>query len=109
MGDRYTWILIAVIALVTALLRFIPFLLFSKSKKTPAFIEKLGRSLPYAIMAMLVVYCLKDISFNSVNGFIPQIIASLVVTVLFIWKRNTLISILAGTLSYMLLVQLIFV
>ena len=108
MGNTHTWLLIAVIALVTAATRFLPFLIFRGNKKTPKLIEKLGRVLPFAIMGMLVVYCLKDMSFASVGGFLPQLIACLIVALLYVWKRNTLISILAGTVSYMLLVQLVF-
>ena len=59
-------------------------------------------------MAMLVVYCLKDVSFSSVNGFLPELIASAVVAISYLIKRNTLISIILGTLVYMLLVQLVF-
>ena len=68
-----SWLIVAVIALVTALLRFLPFIIFSDSKKTPRIIEKLSKSLPYAIMGMLVIYCLKGISFTSVEGFLPLI------------------------------------
>jgi len=108
MGNTHTWLLVAVIALVTAATRFLPFLIFRGSKKTPKLIEKLGRVLPFAIMGMLVVYCLKDVTFTSMAGFLPQLIACLIVALLYVWKRNTLISILAGTVSYMLLVQLVF-
>ena len=103
-----TWIAIAIIALVTALLRFLPFLIFSKKAKTPRVIERLGRLLPAAIMAMLVVYCLKGVSFSSANGFLPELIASVTVAVSYLIKRNTLISIILGTIVYMLLVQLVF-
>ena len=108
MTDLHTWAMIAVIALVTAGLRFLPFAVFRDSKKTPKFIEKLSRVLPYAIMGMLVVYCLKGISFESAAGFLPALIACTVVGVLYVWKRNTLVSIICGTLCYMLLVQLVF-
>ncbi|MBQ7337941.1 MAG: AzlD domain-containing protein [Clostridia bacterium] len=108
MNDLHTWGMVAVIALVTALIRFLPFLIFRGDKKTPKLIEKLGRILPYAIMGMLVVYCLKGISFTDVSGFLPSLIACAVVALLHLWRRNTLISIIAGTLSYMLLVQLVF-
>ena len=108
MGNTYTWLLIAVIALVTAMLRFLPFWVFSEKRKNPRFIEKLGRSLPYAIMGMLVVYCLKDISFESLGGFLPYVIATAVVLLLHLWKRNTLVSIISGTVAYMLLVQFVF-
>ena len=108
MTDFRTWITVAVISLVTILLRFLPFLIFRGNRKTPAIIEKLGRILPYAIMGMLVVYCLKDMDFSGVSGFLPQIIACAVVGVLYIWKRNTLVSIVCGTICYMVLVQVVF-
>lgn len=108
MTDLRTWMLIAVIALVTALLRFLPFFIFRDGKKTPKVIEKLGRSLPTAIMAMLVVYCLKDVSFKSLSGFLPALIAGTVVCLLHLWKRNTLVSTILGTICYMSLVQAVF-
>ena len=108
MTDMHTWLIVAVIALVTILLRFLPFLIFRGNRKTPNIIEKLGRILPYAIMGMLVVYCLKDISFADVGGFLPQLIACAVVAVLYVWRKNTLLSIVCGTVCYMLLVQLVF-
>ena len=108
MNNSYTWTAIAIIALVTALLRFLPFILFNGKRKTPRIIEKLGKVLPCAIMGMLVVYCLKDMSFLSVEGYLPQIIACLIVVLLHAWKRNTLISIISGTVTYMILVQLVF-
>lgn len=109
MSNLDAWYMIVVIALVTAALRFLPFVIFSGNRKTPAIIEKLGKVLPYAIMGMLVVYCLKGVNFTSVAGFLPTLIACLVVAVLYIWKRNTLISIIAGTICYMILVQIVFV
>ena len=103
-----TWLAIAVIALVTALIRFLPFLIFNEKRKTPHIIEKLGALLPAAIMAMLVVYCLKGVSFTSPSGFLPELIATAVVAISYLIKRNTLISIILGTVAYMLLVQLVF-
>ena len=100
--------MIAVIALVTAALRFLPFLIFGENHKTPPLVSYLGQVLPYAIMGMLVVYCLKGVSFAAFPFGIPEIIGCLVVTLLHIWRRNTLLSIGAGTVCYMLLVQLIF-
>ncbi len=108
MGDLRTWIIIAAIVIVTALLRFLPFWVFGSDRKTPAIIDKLGRILPYAVMGMLVVYCLKGVSFASVSGFVPTLIATALVTVLYVWKRNTLLSIMCGTICYMVLVQLVF-
>ena len=108
MTDLHTWCAVAVIALVTALIRFLPFIVFNGSRKTPKIIEKLGKILPYAIMGMLVVYCLKDTSFESVSGYLPALISSLLVGLLYVWKRNTLISIICGTVCYMLFVQMVF-
>ena len=96
---------VAVIALMTAVLRFLPFWIFRDSRSTPPGIRRLGQALPYAIMGMLVVYCLKDISFASAASAVPQCAACLTVVLLHIWKRNTLLSIGAGTLLYMILVQ----
>ena len=108
MPDVHSAVMIAVIALVTAALRFLPFLIFGENRKTPPLISYLGQVLPYAIMGMLVVYCLKDVSLISAPFGIPEIIGCAVVTLLHIWKRNTLLSIGAGTVCYMLLVQFIF-
>ena len=108
MSDLHTWGVVAVIALVTAVTRFLPFVIWSSNRKTPALIEKLGRSLPYAIMGMLVVYCLKSVSFAEISGFLPEFISCIAVGILYVWKRNTLISIISGTACYMLLVQKVF-
>lgn len=100
--------LIAVMAIVTFILRVFPFVVFSGKRETPKFIVYLGKVLPYAIIGMLVVYCVKDIRFDAVPHFVPYIIAGLVVILLHVWKRNTLLSIIVGTLSYMALVQFVF-
>ena len=101
------WIL-AVCAAVTVLLRFLPFVLFQGKREVPPVIAYLGKVLPAAVMAMLAVYCLKGVSFTSAAGWLPCLISCTVVVLLHIWKRNTLLSIIAGTVSYMLLVQLVF-
>ena len=108
MPDLHSALMIAVIALVTAALRFLPFWIFNENRKTPPLISYLGQVLPYAIMGMLVVYCLKDVSFTAAPFGIPEAIGCAVVTVLHIWKRNTLLSIGAGTICYMLMVQFLF-
>lgn len=108
MKTSYIWLLVAVVALVTALIRFLPFWIFGGGRKTPSIVEKLGRVLPYAVMGMLVVYCLKGVEFSTPSGYLPALVATLVVVGLHIWKRNTLVSIVCGTISYMLMVQLVF-
>ena len=98
-------ILIVVMAVVTALLRFLPFLIWNGKRKTPEVIVYLGKVLPYSIMAMLVVYCLKDITFLRKPFGIPENLASVAVILVHLWKRNTLISIILGTAVYMILIQ----
>ena len=108
MDKSYAIAMIAVLALVTAALRFLPFLIFRGNRKTPKYIEYLGNVLPYAIMGMLVVYCLKGISFGDVSNWVPYLAASASVVLLHLWKRNTLLSIISGTVIYMILVQMLF-
>ena len=99
-------VLVAVMSLVTILLRFLPFLIFRK--QTPAYITYLGRVLPPAIIGMLVVYCLKDITLTVRPYGLPELIAAACVVGLQVWRRNALISILSGTVVYMLLIQTVF-
>ena len=106
--EARTWLIIAVIALVTALIRVAPFILFGGERRVPKWIERLGKMLPYSIMGMLVIYCLKDVRFTSLSGFLPELIAVILTGGLYAWRRNTLLSITVGTVSYMLLVQLVF-
>ena len=108
MVNTHTFYAIAVMALITALLRFLPFLIFKGKASTPPIVEKLGRLLPSAVIAMLVVYCMKDVHFSGAAGYMPALLASLLVGVLHIWKRNTLLSVTSGTVCYMLLVQFVF-
>jgi branched-subunit amino acid transport protein AzlD len=74
----------------------------------PAIIGYLGKILPAAIMATLVIYCLRSTNFSSLGGFLPQLIAVGVTVLLHLWRRNTLISVLGGTAVYMVLVQFVF-
>lgn len=101
-------LVIAVTALVTLVLRFLPFLVFGGKRETPAYISYLGRLLPYAVMAMLVVYCLRNISFAAVPFGVPELVSCAAVILLHVWKRSSILSILGGTVCYMLLVQLVF-
>ncbi len=107
-AKMYPLYMVLISALVTSLLRFLPFFVFSGKRKTPEIIVYLGRVLPYAIMGMLVVYCLKTVSFAKTPFGIPEIVSSAVVVLLHLYKRNTLLSICAGTVVYMAFVQVIF-
>lgn len=108
MSDSHAALLIAVVALVTISLRFLPFFVFGGKRETPKFVAYLGKVLPFAIMGMLVVYCLRNISFSAMPFGIPELIACALVVGLHLWKRNTLLSIIGGTLCYMFLVQIVF-
>ena len=101
-------ILIVVMALATMATRFLPFLIFGGRRKTPPLVEYLGKVLPCAVMGMLVVYCLKDVSWASFPYGLPELIGIAIVALLHISKRNSLLSIGVGTVCYMLLVQLVF-
>ncbi len=106
MNNYFPLLQIITISLVTMLVRFSPFLIFNKQEKLPDIISYLGKVLPTAIMAMLVVYCLKDVNITIFPYGLKELIAVLVVAMLYIYKRNTLLSIVCGTICYMLLIQL---
>ena len=101
-------LLIVIMTLVTMLTRFLPFLIFRGSTQALPLVSYLGKVLPYAIMGMLVVYCLKGISFAAAPYGLPEFLGVAAVVLLHLWKRNTLLSIAGGTVCYMLLVQLVF-
>lgn len=106
---------IAVMAAVTFATRVLPFLLFDRGEKPPKVVLYLGRVLPPAVIAMLIVYCLRNLSFPpaltpaALALWAPQVIAVLAVVALHLWKRNNLLSIFGGTMLYMVLVQAVFV
>lgn len=104
----HSFLLVAVVAAVTLALRAAPFLLFPADKPTPAWVLYLGKMLPSAVIGMLIVYCLKGVSPAVAPYGLPEGIALAVVILLHLWKRNTLLSIAAGTITYMVLVQLVF-
>ena len=91
---------------ITISLRFLPFIAFGKSR--PEFVMYLGRVLPYSVMAMLVIYCLKEVNILTGSHGVPEALSCLVVILLHVWRRNTLLSIIAGTALYMFLVQCVF-
>ena len=108
MIDTHSALMVAAAALVTMVTRFLPFLIFRNGRKTPEMIVYLGKVLPFAIMGMLVIYCLKDVSFLSYPYGIPDFLGCAAVVLLHLWKRNTLLSIGGGTLFYMVLTNFFF-
>lgn len=99
---------VAVCVAGTVATRFLPFAVFRADKPTPRFVQYLGKALPAAVFAMLVVYCLKNVDVMGGSHGLPELIGIAVVTALHLWKRNMLLSIGVGTVCYMLLVQLVF-
>ena len=99
---------IAVMAAVTFLTRALPFLLFDRSEHPPRLVLYLGQVLPPAVIAMLIVYCLKGISFVSPAGWLPMVLSGLAAVALHLWKTNDLLSIFGATVLYMVLVQTVF-
>lgn len=101
-------ITIVVIVLGTMLTRFLPFLVFPAGKPTPKYIQYLGKALPGAVFALLVVYCLKNVNIFTGSHGLPELISIALVVALHLWKRQMLLSIAGGTVCYMLLVQFVF-
>lgn len=107
--SQQSFVIIAVIALGTILTRALPFLLFPTHKETPAFILYLGQVIPFAAIAMLIIYCLKNVSLPAAPYGLPEGIAIVFIIFIHLWKNNVLLSIGGGTVLYMALVQFIFV
>ena len=99
---------IAIVIAVTVFTRAIAFWLFPEGKKTPAFVQYLGKALPPAVFGMLVIYCLKDCSLLSQNHALPELLSIALITFVHVWKRNMFLSIASGTVCYMLLMYFIF-
>lgn len=101
-------IIVAIAAAGTFLTRFLPFAVFPADKPTPKFIKYLGNALPAAIFGLLVIYCLKNVSIFEGNHALPELISIAVIVLIHLLKKNTLLSIAAGTVCYMLLIRFIF-
>lgn len=97
------------VVLGTVITRSLPFILFPEKRSIPKYIKYLADVLPFTMIGMLVIYCLKSISFVSGNHALPELISITVIVVLHLWKKNTLLSIGGGSLLYMLLVQFVFI
>lgn len=104
----FSVISIAIIAIVTYFIRSLAFIAFPKGKEIPVAVRRLSNTLPYGIMGLLVVYCLKDTSILSYPYGLPELISVAVVVILQIWRKNSLLSVLAGTVCYMVLIRTVF-
>ena len=107
-NNTHAMVLILTMMVGTMATRFLPFLLLGDKRQTPPFIRYLGKVLPYAIMGMLVVYCLKGVSVTQLSSLTPAALGVGITAGLHLWKHNTLISIIGGTVCYMILVQMVF-
>ncbi len=101
-------IFFGIVAFGTLLTRALPFILIPEKKEIPKFLKYLADVLPFTIIGLLVVYCLKDVSFVNTPHALPEIISIAVIVVLHLWKKNTLLSIGGGTVLYMILIQYVF-
>lgn len=103
---------IAIAALANFATRVTPFLLFDRSaddkQELNPFIEGLGEFLPPAIMGMLVVYCYRNVNFVSGNHGLPDLLAGIVTILVHLWRRNMFLSLITGTVIYILLIDFVF-
>lgn len=109
MTTTHLIIMIVAAAVCTFATRLFPFALFGGKKEVPKFIKYLGDVLPVAILGILIVYCLKDFENGDINYILPQIICVALTALIHLWKRNILLSIAVGTITYMLLIHFVFV
>lgn len=107
-GITHTLIIVLLVAVFTFGTRLFPFVVFGRKGEPSKMVKRLGDLLPLSVIAILVIYCLKNTTFDAISSFAPQFIAIAVVAALHIWRRNNLLSILGGTACYMILVQYVF-
>ena len=105
---RHAAIIILVMGAVTLVTRWLPVLIFGRNEKVPELVLYLGKVVPYTAMGLLIVYCLRDVSIFEGSHGIPELIALAVVSASYLWKRNTILSVVVGTAVYMALVQGVF-
>ena len=104
----HAMLVILVMGGVTLVTRLLPVMIFDRGEKVPEYIMYLGRVVPYSAMGLLIVYCLRDVRVMESPHGLPELIALAVVSGTYLWKRSTILSVVMGTVIYMLLVQLIF-
>ena len=106
--DNHAALVILIMGLVTLATRLLPVLIFGRGEKVPDYILYLGKVVPFTAMGLLIVYCLKDVSVVESPHGLPELIALAVVSGSYLWKRNTILSVVIGTVVYMMLVQMVF-
>lgn len=106
--NKHALLVILVMGLATLATRLLPVLIFGRGEKVPDYLMYLGKVVPYTAMGLLIVYCLKDVPVWEAPHALPELIALGVVSASYLWKRNTILSVVLGTAVYMLLVQVVF-
>ena len=106
--DNHAALVILIMGLVTLATRLLPVLIFGRGEKVPDYILYLGKVVPFTAMGLLIVYCLKDVSVVESPHGLPELISLAIVTGTYLWKRNTILSVVIGTVVYMMLVQMVF-
>lgn len=104
----HAMIVIAVMGLAVLATRIVPVLIFGRGENVPEFILYLGRVVPYTAMGLLIVYCLRDVPILEAPHGLPELISLAVVTLTYLWKRSSILSVVIGTVLYMFLVQSVF-
>ena len=106
--NNHAALVILIMGLVTLATRLLPVLIFGRGEKVPDYILYLGKVVPFTAMGLLIVYCLKDVSVVESPHGLPELIALAVVSGSYLWKRNTILSVVIGTVVYMVLIQMVF-
>lgn len=109
MSTREVYIAIAIAVAITFFIRMFPLFFFSNRDTIPKIVKDLGVLLPYSMMGLLIIYCLRSMRFDALAGFVPLTVASLVTAGSYLWKRKSILSIVLGTAVYMFLIQQVFV
>lgn len=105
---RHAMIIILVMGLMTLATRILPVMIFGRGERVPDYILYLGKVVPYTAMGLLIVYCLRDVQVTESPHALPELISITAVTLTYLWKRNTILSVVVGTVLYMILIQKVF-
>ena len=107
MNERQIFYTITIITIITFLLRFLPFVVFSNDS-LPPFIRYFSKVLPLSLGGLLIIYCLKDLNLSEIPQLSSSLLAICFITIIHLIKKNALLSILSGTILYMFLIQVVF-
>jgi len=106
--NSHAIIVMVAMGIATIATRILPVVIFGRGKKVPDYILYLGKVVPYTAMGLLIVYCFKDLSISEAPHALPELIGMIIVVATYLWRRNTILSVVIGTVAYMVMVQFIF-